>query len=274
MAAKKSPGTQVATWQEEMEREAVVAADAEANSGGGLPMFGTKSGQLTFGGAPVRDNQMGVIIMDTTFENVYYEGEYDPDNPQGPTCFAFSRKEDDLAPHKVVIIKQTDDERSEPGGKCNGCWANEWNTADKGRGKACKNTRRIGMIIAGQFENNKFVLNDDPEHYKTATAGFLRLPVTSVAGYSSFVKQVAEGLKRPPFGIVTKVKVIPDAKSQFKVVFEPIMEVPDELMESVMEKRKMIQAIIEQPYQPASGEQEAPAKKAPAKKAPAKKGKY
>jgi len=116
------------------------------------------------------------------------------------------------------------------------------------------------LIPAGNFTNGKFKLIDDEEHYASTTIGYLKLPITSVKGFSGFVKQITTTLRRPPHGIVAKVKVVPDASSQFKVLFEPLMNVPDSLMGVIMKRREEAVAAIEFPY-PAYDEVEAKPKK-------------
>lgn len=279
MAAKKpaaSKSTSVVKWDEELARQAEVAAGMEANTGGGQ-FFGLKSGVLTWQDAPLPNNQMAVVILDSILENVFYEGAYDPDVPQGPTCFAFGREEKTMAPHQIVL-----DGGTQQCTQCDGCEMNEFGSADVGRGKACRNTRRLAMIPAGTFNAaGKLELIDDIEHFESTAIGFMKLPVTSVKGYASFVKQVAGALKRPPFGIVTKVKVVPDAKSQFKVLFEPIMNLPDDVMGAIMARHEEAMAVIDFPYTP-NDEDAAPAKpkrgsraaQKPAGKAPARGRKY
>lgn len=272
MAAKKKTGKAVAKWDEELAKAAEQAAEMEANTGGGQ-FFSVKSGVLSWQDAPLPNNEVAVVILDAIFENVFYEGKFDPDVPQGPTCFAFGRDEKEMEPHSVVVEMGWN--QSTEG--CHGCENNEWGSADVGKGKACRNTRRLAMIPAGTFDRDgKLELFDDSEHYDSTAIGFMKLPVTSVKGYASFVKQVAGALKRPPFGIVTRVSVVPDAKTQFKVIFEPIMKLPDELMASVMARVDEAKTIIDFPYQLEEDEPAPPPrtkKKAAAKKKTVKRGK-
>lgn len=257
MATKKQPASKsnaLVKWDEELAKQAEVAAGMEANTGGGQ-FFSLRSGILSWQDAPLPNNQMAVVILDSILENVFYEGKYDPDTPQSPTCFAFGREEKTLAPHTIVI--EAGNAQCGASGLCDGCEMNEWGSSDVGRGKACRNTRRLAMIPAGTFNQaGKFELIDDEEHFASTAIGFMKLPVTSVKGYASFVKQVAGALRRPPFGIVTKVKVVPDPKSQFKVVFEPIMNLPDELMSAIMQRHEEAKSTIDFPYQP--NDEEAP----------------
>lgn len=237
--------TAITNWDAELAEAAQIAADQEANTGGGQ-FFSVRGGQLSFQDAPLPNNEMVVIILDTIFENVFYEGAYDPDQPQGPSCFAFSHEEDRLKPHETVI--QLGNEQSSVG--CKECEKNEWGSADRGRGKACSNTRRLAMVAAGQYSRNgDLELFEERHHYETTTVGFMKLPVTSVKGYANFVKQVAGALKRPPFGVITKVSVVPDAHTQFKVMFQPLVKVPDNIMGAVMARRKEVVQMIDFPYQ-------------------------
>jgi hypothetical protein len=252
MATKKTPApvktTALVRWDEELAKQAEVAAGMEANTGGGQ-FFSTKSGVLSWQDAPLPNNQMAVVILDSILENVYYEGRYDPEVPQGPVCFAFGREEKTMGPHQLVI--DAGKQMCGASGQCAGCPMNEWGSSDVGRGKACRNTRRLAMIPAGTFNQaGKFELFDDEEHFASTAIGFMRLPVTSVKGYASFVKQVAGALRRPPFGIVTKVMVKPDPQTQFKVVFEPLMNLPDELMSVIMTRHEEAKSTIDFPYQP------------------------
>lgn len=242
--ARTTKSKAVATWDEELARQAEIAASMEESSGGGQ-FFSLKSGILSWNDAPLPGNQMVVIILDSVLENVYYGTEYDPDNPAGPECFAFGRSEKEMEPH--IIVKEAGQAVSDV---CAGCEMNEFGSADRGRGKACRNTRRLAMIPAGTFNNQgKLELFDEDEHYESTTIGFMKLPVTSVRGYANFVKQIASTLKRPPFGVVTKVSVAPDAKSQFRVLFEPMGQVPDELMAIIIERNKEASSTIDFPYQ-------------------------
>jgi len=240
----------VVNWEEQMAREADIAAAMEANSGGGQ-FFGLRGGVLTWQDTPVADNQMAVVIVDSIFENVYYAGKYDPDAPQAPSCFAFGRDEKTLAPHEIAVDKQH--------ATCEGCPMNEWASADVGRGKACRNTRRLALLPAGTFKRDgSFEPITDLEHFETAGVGFMKLPVTSIKGYATFVKQLATTLRRPPAGIVTKIKVVPDAKTQFRILFEPLVTLPDDIIPTIFKRREEVSAIIDFPYQPNDEEREAP----------------
>ncbi len=266
MAKKKN--TSMTKWDEKLAAEAEVEAKIEATSGGGQ-FFSMKSGQLSWDGATIPGNEMAVVILHSIHANIHYAGKYNAAKPQGPACFAFGRNEADLVPHDSVVDAGQNIHVS-----CEGCSMNEWGSAAEGRGKGCKNTRRLGMIPAGLFDSQgRFKMSDDLED---AGVGYLQLPVTSVKAYAGFVQQVANTLKRPLWGIITKVKVVPDPKSQFKVQFEAVEAIGDDWMEVVSKRHEEVQAVIDFPYE-VGEEEDAPKSKkrasknkAPAKKAPAK----
>jgi hypothetical protein len=235
----------VMKWDEELAKAAEIAAGMEEGSTGAGQFLSTKSGILSWQDESMPDNQVVVIIVDSILENVYYDTEWDADKPQPPCCFAFNRKEKELAPHKVVNeLSQSQNET------CEGCQWNEFGTADKGKGKACRNTRRLAMIPAGALDSNgDLTMIEKEKHYETASIGFMRLPVTSVKGYANYVTRLKDSLKRPPFGVVTRVYLEPDAKNQFKICFESLANVPDNLMTVIMARNQEVQKTIEFSYQ-------------------------
>ena len=240
MAKKKNA---IVSYEDRMAEEAKVAAAMEAGVATGS-FFSLKSGQLSFNDSPIPDNEMAVVIPYSVLENIYYEGEYDSDNIQGPTCFAFGRNESEMAPHEVVQEAGTAVHDN-----CEDCPNNEWGSAEKGKGKACRNTRRIAMIPAGKFDKDgEYIMEENPEHYADAEVAYMKLPVTSVKGYAAFVKSIDATLGRPPHCVMTRVAVVPDTKTQFKVVFELLEKAPDELLEVLFNRHDEVKNLIEFPY--------------------------
>lgn len=243
--APKVQTTAVANWEDEMARQAEIAAGMEAHTAAGA-FFSVRAGQLSFDGAPIPGNQMAVVIIDAILENVFYEGAYDADNPAPPTCFALGRDDAEMAPHETVVeAGQAQNET------CRGCANNEWGSAERGRGKACRNTRRLALIPAGTIDvsNGRFSPFVDADHFETAAIGYLKVPVTSVKAYATYVKQVAGALRRPPHGVFTRVRVVPDASTQLKVLFEPLDAVPPGIIPVLMKRHEEAKAVIGFPYQ-------------------------
>jgi hypothetical protein len=275
-ATKQVPGTEVVDWEKEMEAQAKVAAGVVANIGGNVPRFSIRGGTLSIDDQPIPGNHMAVVILDALLENAFYEGEWDPNNVVPPTCFAFGRDASAMAPHEVVVEKgQAQSE------KCNGCPMNVFGTADRGKGKACKNRVKLMVVKAGDLSpEGRFTYNAEDygeDHFQSAPAALFSVPPTSIGAFASYVKTVANTLRIPPHGIFTKISVRPDPKVQVRVIFEAIEVVSKKnkaLLPILMRRNKEVAPIIEQPYN-LDVEEQTPAQPARGKPRPAvKKGKY
>lgn len=230
----------------------------------GNTFLSTKGGILTFGDEVMPGNQACVIVLDAILENTAYEGKFDPDNKMPPRCYAFSRldQQDSMAPHESMekfpeyFIPQSD--------SCGTCPLNEYGSADTGRGKACQNRVRLTLLPSGYYSPKRgsrdfdLELYEDPDHFKTADVAQMKLPVMSGKNYFKFVNDVAAAHRRPPYGVIARVFIEPDANAQFKVCFEMLEVVPDELAEIIMARHEaQLEAKIGG-YQPPQEKDKAP----------------
>jgi len=227
-------------WEAELAEAADAAVAVEASTSTGN-FFSTQGGILSWDGLPAEDNRVAVVILDAILENVRYEGKYDANAPQGPSCFAYGRSEVDMEPHEVVEEPYAD--------KCSECELNKWGSSDDGRGKGCRNIRRLALLPAGDLLPGD-QLDNYPEslELESATIGLLKLPVTSVKGYAAYVKRLREVAKRPPWAVYTLVNLVPDPKSQFKVTFTLIGPVPTEELAAVKSRVSEAKSMIDTPY--------------------------
>lgn len=202
--ATKSTGTAVMAWEEEMAQVAHSQAATEKPAGG-YASISIKGGLLSVDGNAVPGNALNVVIVDAIHENQFYTSDYDPDTRATPVCYAFGNEEGEMTPFEASPEPQHD--------QCEGCPNNEWGSADKGKGKACKNVRRMLVVTEDALES--------PEALLDAEMRAIKIPVMSVKNWTNYVRNVlAEQVHRPSWGVVTTISVIPDAKSQFKVQFE------------------------------------------------------
>jgi hypothetical protein len=270
--AKKPTTTAIANFDEELAKMAGASATL-TDSGGGGRFFSTRAGVLQFDDAALPGNQMCVIVAAWCLENVYYAEAFDSDNRTPPTCFAFCKnpdEKDEMAPHEIVDKEDVFDRQADA---CGECPQNEWGSAAKGRGKACSNRRRLALIPAGTYKSvgrgGGFDLDliDDAEHFRTADEAYLKIPVMSGKGFDAYVRDVADQLRRPLFAVYTRVYLTPDPKSQFKVNFELIEPVENELIPVLMERFRKLHEDIDFPYTPFKEEEEdAPARTTAASK--------
>lgn len=195
--------TEVALPKELMDELAQSAKDEAAIEAPAAANFSLRAGVLSFDGNPIPGNTMDVIVLASAFERAFYDRDFDPDNPRSPVCFAINEDGDDMKPHENSLTKKN--------ATCDGCPLDEWGTDPKGgRGKACKEVRRLCLLPSNQLDN--------PEK---ATLANLRVPVTSVKNWGNYVHLLAATVKRPPWSVITTITVKPNVKTQFQVEFEP-----------------------------------------------------
>lgn len=244
-------GRDITRYDEKWAREAEKYAGEEKVTGGAF--ISTRGGVLSFDDEELPGNRMCVVILDAVRENTYYAGKFDPDNVLPPVCYAFGRSDDEMEPHHTMDV----DEYFEPQAEsCSVCPFAEWGSSDTGRGKACSNRRRLALIPAGIYSKRRgsrdydLELFDDPEHFEEADIAYLKLPVTSVKNWSQYVNSLNKNVQRPPYGVITEIALVPDKKSQFKLEFELIEEIDDELAEIIMDRHKSAADGIESGYAP------------------------
>lgn len=241
MATKKTPSTAVVPWEQEMAARAIKAAKAEKVSGI-TKKLSTRGGILAIDDTPVEDNELRVIVVGSVHENQYYTEAFNPNVPTVPACYAFSdpeadNPEDGMAPHPEAETKQGDDN-----GLCANCWANAMGSADVGRGKACKNIRRLAVVTEDALESAAAL--DEAE------VRMLNVPVMSTKNWAKFVNTVADDLQRPYYGVVCLIKVVPDPKSQFQITFrfEELITFDSPLYDAMKRKVAAVNAQLVTPY--------------------------
>lgn len=218
-----------------MQQESAAAA-------GGGQFLSIKGGILSFGDDRLPGNQVCAIVLDSVMENTYYGTKYDPDNPQPPTCYAFGRTLEEMAPHPSM---QTDLAYFKPENHdCKSCPMNEWGSSAVGRGKACQNRRRLALIPAGVYAQRKgsrdFDLRPvtDPQALASSDIVYLKLPVTSVKTWAKYATSIAAEHSLPPHGVITRIYVEPHPKWQYEVLFEALAPVDDELLTVVLRRHE------------------------------------
>ena len=233
---------EVVSYEDQMAAEAKAVAKSERVS---ADRFTTQSGILSYMGKPVADNEMDVIVIASLAENVYYSGDYDPDNITPPSCFALGAAGEPMYPHEVV-----GDERISEA--CISCGFMKFGSAMRGKGKACKEKRRLACIP----------FSEDPEDLASGDMAMLTIPVMSVKNWAVYVNSISAKYQRPSWGMVTKIKVVPDPKSQFRVTFAEVAPLNSDLLGAVHSRLEAAMRMLETPYEMTREDQEeAPASK-------------
>lgn len=233
--------TALVNWEDRLAAYAAEAAAEEQVFGG--KFVSVKAGRLAIDKVPCANNKLDVIVIAHTTEYALYEGKFDPNNPQPPVCYAFGKDEQSMSPHEKSTKPQHTD--------CATCPKNQWGSdPDGGKGKACKNTRRLALLPADCVNN--------PDEMDKAEEIYIKLPVLSVKNWALYVNNVSAQYKRPPFGVITSISTEPDTKAQFKVTFRAIDRVPDAALGAIIQRHEASSKTIGFPYQAPSAQDTAP----------------
>lgn len=209
MATK--PKNEVVLFANELEQLASQQVEAEKGAGG--PVFlSTKGGVLSYRDNPIANNNVDVVILAGPVERLYYTSRYDPTKPEGPACFALGPTLSDLKPNPSSPQPQHS--------SCVGCPKDQWGSAiGGGKGKACSEKRRLLVMTADSLTT--------AENVKVAEVAALRTPVTSVRPFATYLQTVASTTRRPLSSVITKISIVPDAKTQFKLQFNYVKPIED-----------------------------------------------
>lgn len=236
-----NPGGLPALPEEWEEQLAVAAKDEAAQEQPTTQAFSLRAGQLSYNGQVMPDNKMRVIVVAYSFENAFFINKFDPNNIIPPLCFALSEDGKDMEPH--------DNSRKKQNETCLSCPQAEWGSDENspsGRGKACKEVRRLAVIPDQALEDG----------IDKAAIAMLRVPVTSVRNWSEYVHTLSAIAKRPAWTVVTEISVVPDAKNQFAVKFTPVDAVvdPEQLTLLQAARQRALQSVMN-PYAMMTDEQ-------------------
>ena len=109
-------------------------------------------------------SELKAVILDFVYENSYFQGAYNPSARQAPVCWAVGLDGATLAPGDEVPDRQNP--------SCQGCWADAYDSASRGKGKACKNSIRLGLLVVGS----------DGGHFPA----FMRVPPASLRNFAEY----------------------------------------------------------------------------------------
>lgn len=194
------------------ELEKLAAAQVDAEKSGGPVFLSTKGGILSYKDNPIAGNSIDVVVLASPVERLYYKSRYDPTKPEGAACFALGPTLSDLKPNPGSIEPQHS--------QCVGCPKDQWGSSlSGGKGKACAEKRRLLLMTADSIVSADSV--------KIAEVAALRTPVTSVKPFATYLQTIASTTRRPLSSVITKVSIVPDPKSQFKLQFSFVKAIED-----------------------------------------------
>ena len=201
-----------------------------------------KGGNIIIDGKAVPGAKTEVIPLAFMGERAYFPGEFDPDQRQSPLCYAYSTGEEDevMKPHKAAKEPQNE--------TCEGCQHNEWGSAAKGKGKACRESVRVALL-------------PNVKDLSKAVTWHCRIPITSVPAFKEYAGELL-GLGKAMHEAVAELSVTPDVKTFFKIHWAPKKATPPDQMMVVEAKAKAAMAGIAFEYPNFDEEAREPARQA------------
>ena len=249
--APKKPAALI-KWDEKFAQYAKAAVEQVKNVGDGIGVkFGR--GSITVSGVTVPGGKLECVVLGSCALNKWYEGDYDPSEAVPPDCYAMSEvtADPEMTPHERATSPQC--------ATCADCEKNQFGSAKTGRGKACGNTVRLGLLTSKDCE--------EADRIASAELAMAGVSPTNVKHWAGYVKMLDEEHGRPPWSVVTEIASYNDEKTQIKLEFKLVELIEDPAMLDVLEKRFLkIQDALQQPYTPRT-ERPAPKAKAVAKNA-------
>jgi hypothetical protein len=231
VAEKQS--TEVVNWEEKLAQEARDVAKTERPS---INKINFQSGVMTYMDNAVPDNKLDCIIVASAWEHVFYDTPWEPGVVHPPACFALGVPQGDEPP----IMQAHESVPSSPGPICSSCEMFKFGSDLKGgRGKACSERRRLAAIPNVT----------DPDMIEKAEMAVMSIPVMSVKNWANYINTVAVQHSRPAWGMLTRVSLVPDKKSQFKVTFEAVDKLDNSFLGAVSAKIPMATQALLTPYE-------------------------
>jgi hypothetical protein len=153
-------------------RQQAMAERLSGLSGGtSKPFVKAKAKRFTFPDESFVKNELPIVILDWTYSNSYWDGEYVQGQSVSPVCSAVGPVAGEMAPPPNAPQRQAD--------KCALCPQNQFGSG-KGNGKACKNTVTIAFL---RWDDE---VDDDTIYY-------LSVPPASLKKFGAYTRKLAEG---------------------------------------------------------------------------------
>jgi len=208
--ATKNTGTSVVLWEEELAKAAQEEAQGEKVSNN---YFTVKPSKISFMGSDLGPS-VDVVILDALYDRAMYPGQFG--EAKSPVCYSYSKDGIGMVPHDAAMDKQSE--------SCDGCQWNKFGTAVVGKGKACREYRRLAVISANELSS---------EEVPEAILGIIKVAPTSMKNYSDYVRTLANVVKRPVWAVTTTITSVPDPQKQFTLTFKVGVPLSQEVVAAI-----------------------------------------
>lgn len=247
--AKTSSSKAVVSWKDRLSQLAAQESDRQTVIGGGSNAIKLSKGSFKYQGEDLGES-LQVVVVDFVKHKNWYDRPFDEDNPSPPACFALSADGKNMIPHATAPEPQAE--------TCAECWANEFESDNRGKGKACRDSYLLCCISADQLGE------DEPE------VAYLRVPPTSLAAWDSFMVKRNKVLNLPALAFVVEV-TFDDTVDYQKILFEEVGRTGEGHWEALFQLHDTAHELMLTPpdvsnYEPPTSKKKKTKKKAATKK--------
>jgi hypothetical protein len=217
-------------WGDELDQY-VKDRKAKTIGGAGSNRLSTRGGVFSIGEDEIGDT-IRVIVLNYGIDYAYYPDGFDPKNPVAPDCFALGFEVDNLAPHP--------DSKDPQHNECKTCWANKFKTAERGNGKACKDSYRFEVVSADDLDE----ISEDAEVYR------LSVPPSSLKVWNKFFSKVENVIRAPLYALAMDITLerLDTGGHSVLPVEDSLAVVPGELKDTILALRDSCKDDILEPY--------------------------
>ena len=176
----------------------------------------------------------GVMIF-THCSNGYWSQDYGTEENQAPDCMSMDGKQG--------VDFETGEVR-----ECNRCKYNQYGTDKQGRGKACKNTRRIYLMLSGKQE--PYLLSVPPTSMRDVNKQLSRIMGRTKTPYTRMVLKFSLENVKSKVGmeyskiLVEQVGILPE--EQFKITAKLRTELKEQYKNIAMTADDFTEALMQQ----------------------------
>jgi len=222
VATPQEPTTAIMSIQEQIAQQLARQNETAAGLRSNGSYIGFKNAQLKVDGITIPANTLDVRVLAVLSERAWYSKDFDADAVQVPDCYAL----DATVPHLASSNPQADN--------CGDCPHNKWGSATRGKGKACREAARVIVI---------------PANVPLASAQMYtaKVPVTSLSTVTSFTSRCGQAGKLMG-EFVTKLSVVEDKKTFFKVHLTPVEVTPEMDMPALLKAQNAAYDLAMTPY--------------------------
>jgi hypothetical protein len=261
-----SKGREVMSYKDRMAALVASTKKAEAPAGG---FISTKGSRLSVGDVRLPNDTIRAIVIEYRKDNEFYPNAYVAGQSAAPICSAIVRPHEILTPWRLPrdgedletltvgergYVSDSPEPQVPEGHGCDSCGMLEWGSAKlikgkqgSGKGKACRESRRLHLFAADQCTT--------PDDVARAPYMTMIPPPTSLDNFKRFANEATTVLGLPVFGVVVDITLVPHDAYMFMIEYKIVEAIKDEgILNALLTRHEQLTAKHITPPKPSDDE--------------------